>query len=187
MLPRVRFRRPGGRHADVDAYQLLGLLVAREPDLAAPWTNHRGQRLDAALLLDHARRVYLTGTDTPGEPADHAHLHLVELLLAASRRTGADPEEIQRRFLAVELRRREFDPEDGSLVLAHYVESLGRLLADPRVRWSAGEREQARDWLAWVEARHFQELAREEPHRLTHLLLGLRLVDESRSRLLAGK
>jgi hypothetical protein len=186
VLPRVRFRRPGGGQADVDAYQLLGLLVTWEPDLEAPWTNPLGQRLDAALLLDHARRVYLTSTDTPGEPADHSHLHLVELLLAASRRTGADPEEIQQRLLAVELRRREFDPEDGSLVLAHYVESLGRLLADPRVRWSAGERAQARDWLAWVEAHHFRDLAREEPHRLTHLLLGLRLVDEHRARLLAG-
>lgn len=187
VLPRVRFRRPGGDVAEADAYQLLGLLVEREPDLDAPWTNHQGQRLTAALLLDHVRRVYLTSSDTPGEPADHSHLHLVDLLLAASARSGSDPEEIQQRFLAVEMSRRAFEPADANAVLAHHAESLGRLVADPRVGWSPPERAQARAWLAWLEAERFRDLASEEWYELTHLLLGLRLVDAHRERLAGGE
>lgn len=187
-LARVRMHLPGGGATETDAYHALGLLAVHEPDLEAVHTNALGQRLSAALLLDHARRYYLASRDAPAQPKDHSNLHLVEVLLAASRRTGRDPEEIQRHFLAVELQRRDFDPKDATELIGHHAESLGRLVADPRVRWSEAEREQARAWLEWLEETWFRDhdLRREEPEGLTHLLFGLRLIRENRSRLEAA-
>lgn len=126
---------------------------ARAGPLSATWTSHLAQHLSANLLLD------------------------------ASRRGATDPDPIKQHFLAVELSRRQFDPADGTLVIAHYVESLGLLLADARLRWSAAERQQVRDWLGWVEAEPFRDLASVDPPRLTHLLRGLRLIRENRQRL----
>jgi hypothetical protein len=182
-LARMLFRVAGIEAVEVDAYSFLGLLVIHEKDFEHSWTNSQGQPLSAALLLEHARRYYLASRDSAGEPADHSNLHLVQLLLATSRRLGQDPEEIQRHFFEVELARRVFDPSDAALVVAHYAESLGRLLADPRVRWSPPEKEQARAWLAWLEENHFRDLDAVAPRHLTHLLRGLRLVREHRARL----
>jgi hypothetical protein len=186
-LARMRFRLPGSAPVEADAYHFLELLAVHEVDLARAWTNSLGQRLSAELLLEHARRHYLSSGDTAAEPEDHSNLHLVEVLLAASRRRGRDPEEIQQRFLRVELMRREFSADDAELLLGHYVESLGRLLAEPRVRWSAAEAAQARDWLGWLERTHFEDLAAVAPRHLTHLLLGLRLVREHRARLVGAE
>ena len=175
-LPRMRFRVPGAPVVEVDAYQFLGLLIEHETDLAKNWTNSLGQRLSVALLLEHARRFYLASRDSASEPKDHSGLHMVELLLAASRLRGDDPEPIQRHFLEVELARRDFDAKDAALLLGHYAESLGRLVADPRVVWTAQEKEQVNDWLGWLEETHFRDLDAIAPRHLTHLLLGLRLV-----------
>ena len=182
-IARMLFRVPGAQGVEADAYQFLGLLIEHEMDLERIWTNSQGQRLSGALLLDQARRYYLESRDTASEPEDHSNLHLVEVLLASSRRQGRDPEEIQRHFFEVELQRRDFDPEDEPLLLGHYAESLGHLVADPRVHWSSREKAQARDWLAWLEEGHFRDLEAIEPRHLTHLFLGLRLVDEHRARL----
>jgi hypothetical protein len=181
-LPRMRFRVPGAKPVDVDAYHFLALLIAHEPDPGATWKNHLGQPLSADLLLDQARDYYLSSSDTPAEPADHSNLHLVEVLLGASRRRGQDPDAIKRHFLAVELRRDAFEPADETLLLAHYTESLGLLLADPRTRWSPEERGRVRAWLGRLDAR-FSALEAEESRRLAHLLRGLRLVREHADRL----
>ena len=182
-LARLLFQIPGGVAVEADAYLFLGQLIAREADLSAAWTNALGQRLSTELLFEHARRYYLVSRDGAAEPADHSNLHLVELLLAASRRRGQDPEEIQQHFLGTELRRRVFDADDATLLLGHHAESLGRLLADPRVQWSPQETAQARDWLGWLEESQFRDLADVLPRRLTHLLLGLRLMREHAGRL----
>ena len=181
-LPRMRFEVLGPAPVETDSYHLLLLLTAHEPDLSATWSNSAGQRLSAALLLDHARDYYLASTDTPAEPADHSNLHLVEVLLNASRRRNEDPDAIKRHFLAAELRRDAFEPADETLLLAHYAESLGLLLADPRTRWSAEERGQVRTWLDRLDTR-FAKREAEESRRLAHLLRGLRLVQEHAERL----
>jgi hypothetical protein len=182
-LARMQLPRPGGRSVDVDAWAFLRMAAFHEPDLSRSWTNARGQRLSAETLLDHARRVHRTAVDVPGEPEDHGRLHLVEILLADARRRQRDPHEIQQRFVRVELARREFDPDDEALLLGHHAESLGRLLAEPRVSWSADDRARARRWLAWLVASRFRDLAKVEPSSLAHLLLGLRLVREHAGRL----
>ncbi len=181
-LPRMRYRVPGLTPVEVDAYHFLLLSIAHEPDLSATWRNHLDQELSAELLLDHASGFYLASSDTPAEPADHSRLHLVEVLLAASRRREQDPGAIQRRFLAVELRRDSFDPKDETLLLGHYAESLGLLLADPRTRWSVEQRRQARAWLDRLDPR-FPDLEGVPGRRLAHLLRGLRLVRENADRL----
>jgi hypothetical protein len=133
------FRVPGAPAVEVDAYQFLGLLLEHETDLEKTWTNSLGQRLSVGLLLEHARRYYLASRDSRSGPKDHSSLHLVQLLLAASRRAGDDPEPIEQHFFEVELARRDFDPADAALLLGHYAESLGLLLADPRLEWSPEE------------------------------------------------
>jgi hypothetical protein len=175
-LARMLFRVPGAPAVEVDAYQFLGTLLEQEKDLAKTWTNSLGQRLSVGLLLEHARRHYLASRDGASEPKDHSDLHMVQLLLAASRRTGDDPEPIQRHFFEVELARRDFDPADAALLLGHYAESLGRLLADPRVSFSPEQNQQADEWLGWLEATQFRDLDAVPPRHLAHLLLGLRLV-----------
>lgn len=181
-LPRMRFRVPGLTPFEVDSYHFLLLSIAHEPDLSATWRNHVDQDLSAGLLLDHARDFYLSSSDTPSEPADHSRLHLVEVLLEASRRRKQDLDAIQQRFLAVELRRDAFDPTDEALLLGHYAESLGLLLADPRTRWSVEERGRVRAWLDRLDAR-FPTLESEPERRLAHLLRGLRLVQKHADRL----
>jgi hypothetical protein len=178
----MRFRVPGAASGEVDAYHFLALLTANERDLSATWSNHLGQRLSAGLLLDHVRDFYLSSSDTPAEPADHSNLHLVEVLLNASRRRDQDPDAIKRHFLAVELRRDVFEPAHEMLLLGHYAESLGLLLADPRTRWSAAERSQVRAWLRRLDTR-FAALEAVESRHLSHLLRGLRLVREHADRL----
>lgn len=184
-LARMRFRFPeGGRYVETDAYKLLGLLIAREPDFAAPWVDHVGQRLSVDLLMDHVRRYYLTGSYTQHQPADHGNLHLVELLLAHGRRARSPVglNEIKARFLAVELARVE--PGDAwSEVLGHHAESLGRLLATPDIAWQPDEKRWVRAWLAALELEHFRELDGIPLQHLSHLLLGLRLTAENGEKL----
>jgi len=182
-LARIRLHVAGLPASEVDAYHLLLLLAAQEPDLSRSWRNQRGQLLSADLLLEQARGHYLASRDTPAEPADHSNLHLVEVLLAASRRRGADPDEIKRHFLDVELRRVDFEPRDATLLLGHYAESLGLLLADPRTHFDPSERRQVREWLGWLESSWFREVGSVDPRHLAHLLRGLRLVREQRARL----
>jgi hypothetical protein len=184
-LPRLRYGLPAHAAVEVDAWRFLSWLARHEPDLARPWSNALGQTLSAELLLEHARRHYLATRDAPVAPADHSSLHGVELLLAASAREGSDPEEIQQRFLRVELARRDYAARDRAELLGHHAESLGRLLADPRVCWSGQEPAQARAWLAWLEAEGLPETAGVAARHLTHLALGLRLVRDHGERLRA--
>lgn len=181
-LPRMRFAVAGVPRAEVDAYHFLALTSAHEPDLSTAWHNALGQRLTVGLLLDHTRDFYLASQDTPAEPEDHSRLHLVDVLLQASRRRDEDPDAIKRHFLDVELRRETFEPGDETLLLGHYAESVGLLLADPRTRWSADERSRVRAWLDRLEAR-FPALEEVPARRLAHLLRGLRLVHEHGDRL----
>ncbi len=181
-LPRMRLSVSGLPPTEVDAYHFLALATGHEPDLAAPFDNALGQRLTVARLLDHARDFYLASRDTPAEPEDHSRLHLVDVLLQASRRREQDPDAVKRHFLDVELRREHFDAADETLLLGHYAESLGLLLADPRTRWSEDERRQARAWLDRLDAR-FPALEDVPARRLAHLLRGLRLLQQHADRL----
>jgi hypothetical protein len=194
-LARMRFLVPDGdgvpRGVERDAYSFLGLLIAREKDFAASWTNRLGQPLSVDLLMEQAAGRYLSERSAQAERSDHSQLHLIELFLAhhrrASSRPGAavrvDPDEIKRRFLTVELERRDADDES----LAHYVESLGLLFAEPAVTWNADERERARSWLRGVEASRFRDLAAVDADYLAHLLRGLRLVCAHGDRLKAPR
>jgi hypothetical protein len=185
-LPRMRLSVGGaGVAVDVDSYHQLLMLAEHEADPSAAWTNAQGQQLSSALVLEHARSHYLSTGDTPAEPEDHSNLHLVEVLLAASRRLGSDPEAIRQRFLSVELQRESFDPDDASLLLAHYAESLGLLVADPRFQWSLEERQKVNRWLGWLESQHFRDLDAEDPRHLAHLLRGLRLIRSHQTRIAA--
>jgi hypothetical protein len=186
VLPRMRFRYwTEPEPFETDAYRFLSLLLTHEDDLAETWSNHLGQELSVDLLLDNARGHYLALRDTGAERADHSHLHLVELLLAYDRRrpsrSGAD--EIKRRFLEVELARESFEGEDGSEALAHYVESLGVLLADPRIHWRGDEKRRLTTWLRRLERDRIRELDHLPLQHQSHLLRGLRLIAAHRDRL----
>jgi len=183
VLPRIRLHAAGLAPVEVDAYAFLLLLAAHESDLSRPWQNRMGQRLSAALLLEHARRYYLANGDTPDEPADHSRLHLVEVLLRASRRLGKDPDELVRHFLRVELQRLEFEPRDATLLLGHHAESLGLLLADERTRFDPDDVRRIRAWLARLETSAFRDVGSVDVRHLAHLLRGLRLVSAHRNRL----
>lgn len=185
-LPRVRFRYwTHPKPVETPAYKLLSLLIAHEEDPSATWTNHLGQELSVDRLLRNTRGRYLAQRSTDEELADHSWLHLVELLLAYERRRSqpAGAEEIQRRFLEVELVRENFAGEAGSEALAHYVESLGVLLAEPRVTWQPQERRQVKRWLRELEREHFQRLGVVPLQHQAHLLRGLRLIEAHRGRL----
>jgi hypothetical protein len=188
-LPRMRFRHSSRPEPiETDAYSFLRLLVAHEADLAATWINHLGQELSVDLLLGNVRGHYLSDRGPDAEVADHSNLHLVELLLAYDRRRGDErgAEEVKRRFLEVELARRDFEGEAAVEALAHYAESLGLLLADPRVGWRPEERERVTIWLGELERDRMPDLDAVPLQELSHLLRGLRLVDEHRARLEAA-
>jgi hypothetical protein len=187
-LARMRFgqrtQNGGMEEIETDAYAFLALLVAREDDLARPFTNVLGQRSSADLLLRQAWDHYLAARGPEEELRDHTQLHLVELLLAYARRQPElDPARIQRRFLAVELARRDPEGPDASLRLGHYAESLGWLVAEPRLAWDADARRAARDWLHWLETSRFRALEAEQVCPLSHLLAGLRRIGEHRAAL----
>ena len=189
-LPRLRFEGsewPVGA-ITVDAYHFLGLLLERERDLGANWTNHLGQTLSTERLLRRTWAFYQQSDAADLEPDDHSMLHLVEILLAFERRHAShdealDPNEIKRRFLRIELARPSFPPAEETLLLGHYAESLGHLLAHPRVRFGAEERRLVREWLAALDRGPFRELQGVPARHLAHLLAGLRLVAEHGSKL----
>jgi hypothetical protein len=136
------------------------------------------------LLLQHAYAYYLVERDPALVREDHSNLHLVELLLAYHRRRGAgsgvDPNDIKRRFLEIELARPAAEVDDESA--AHYVESLGALAAAPDVSFTAEEAAQVREWLRELETVRFRDLATAEGIHLTHLLHGLRRLNEHEDR-----
>jgi hypothetical protein len=185
-LPRMRFRfgLPGGRVHEVerDAWKLLGLLLEREPDLAAPWTNRAGEPLSVARLLERVRAHYLAGGPPAADPLDHGELHRVELLVAY----GRGLEEVREHFLARELAQRDHAPRDASFLLAHQAESLGRLLEAGGLAWSADDARRAREWLAWLERERFRDVAREDLESLCHLARGLRAVRAQAAKLARG-
>ena len=185
-LARMRFRfwsEP--EPVETDAYRFLGLLLAHEADLSDAWTNHLGQVLSTRLLMQNARDYYLSGAGTAHELDDHSNLHLVELLLDYDRRLGGDDANvIKRRFLAVELERGEFGSE-WCEILGHYVDSLGALVADPRVRWEPAEIEKVRRWLEQLDDERFHDLGPLELQPLSHLLRGLRRIADHRDQLQA--
>ena len=187
----LRFRAPTGgiRSVEVDAYSFLRLLAEREPDLSRSWVNRLGQTLSADLLLGQAWDHYRAPRSPEDELTDHSNLHLVEVLLAFSRReTSAssperrppEPNEIKRRFLAAELQGNPPKDESWTLRVGHQLESLGRLLDDPRVAWSADEKRQVKDWLRSLdEARD----GRLDGVEVAHFLKGLRSIEQHRARL----
>jgi hypothetical protein len=192
-LPRVRFfaRTPGAVPVERDAYALLRVLVARETDFATTWRNHVGQTLSVDLLMEHTWARYGGARGVEDERADHSYLHLVEVLLAyraAARRRGAqellDANAIKRRFLDVELARPPAGVDDEAL--AHYVESLGRLLADPDVDFDAGDRARVRRWLRELEEVRFADVEAVDGIFLAHLATGLRLIAAHHERLGPG-
>jgi len=178
-LPRMRFFTATSRAAPVerDAWCFLRLLVAQSDDYDATFSNHVDQTLTVDLLMRETWNHYMRAAGgAAAEEADHSNLHLVEVLLAWSRRTGSrptpDPRMIQRRFLTHELARPvEETPEEN---LAHYAESLGHLVADDRLAWGAEQSAAVRAWLAALEAKRFRDLDAEDPKHLAHLLAGLR-------------
>jgi hypothetical protein len=183
-LPRMRFRYWTAENpVETDAYRFLGVLLAHEEDPSATWTNHLGQELSVDLLLEGARGDYLAQRDIDAEVEDHSRLHLVELLLASARRRGNGADEIKQRFLEVELAREGFEGEAGSEAQAHYVESLGVLLADPSVGWQTDEKQQVKAWLLRLDRDSFQNLDAVPLEHQAHLLRGLRLIDAHRDRL----
>ncbi|MGH0034163.1 MAG: hypothetical protein ACQGVK_03960 [Myxococcota bacterium] len=190
-LARMRFEHAamGGRESsEVDAYTFMRLLLAFEPDPGSVWTNRLGQRLSVELLLDHAWDHYTVGRSAAEESDDHSYLHLVEVLLAYHRsgRSQRDPDELKRRFLSGELRRTGLGGNEDSEALGHYAESLGLLLAEPDLEWSEDERRRVRGWLEDLETRRLRDVEAVPVQHLSHLVRGLRLVEEHADKLGAG-
>jgi hypothetical protein len=184
-LPRMRFRHPtSAGPVETDAYKFLGVLIGHQPDLADPWSNHAGQRLSVDLLMRNVRDVYLHDLSTTHELADHTNLHRVELLLAYHARGGeaVDPNAIKERFLANELARTRFE-EEATEVVGHYVQSLGRLVADGSVTWTTEEKRRVRAWLASLDGERYANLQAVPIQHLTHLLVGLRDISRNREKL----
>lgn len=184
-LARMRFRTRSATGAtetsERDSFAFLGALLAHEPDLGTPWSNHLNQRLSAHLLLRNAWDHYLEGSSAEVEATDPSYLHLVEVLLAYSRHpdVALEPSAIKERFLSRELRRRKFGGYEPSEALGHYADSLGFLLEDRRIGWRADERQQVREWLDYLENDPFRTLDGLPLAHLTHLLRGLRTLDRS--------
>jgi len=168
-----------------DAYSFLRILLLYEEDPAATWTNNLGQRLSADLVLGHAWDHYRSGRTAEEEFEDHSYLHLPEILLAYARRQPGqrDPNEVKRRFLSNELERTDYGGYEASEALGHYADSLGFLLAEPRIEWSSAEKRQVLEWLADLEAERFATLDDIPYQHLAHLLRGLRAVESHRARL----
>lgn len=184
-LARMRFHHPTSAvPVETDAYKFLGVLIGRAPDFAETWTNHHDQRLSVDLLMRHVRDVYLNERGTLRELADHTNLHRVDLLLAYHARGGqaVNPETIQERFLTTELTRTSFEEEETEVV-GHYVQSLGRLVADPSIDWTAGEKRRVRAWLAALDDERYADLPAVPIQHLTHLAAGLRDVSRNREKL----
>ncbi len=187
----LRYRAPTGNVVSLesDAYSFLRLLAEREEDLSRTWVDRLGQTLSADLLLSQAWEHYVARHGADDELADHSNLHLVEVLLAYTRRRTAsgapgaqplDPNAIKRRFLAVELRRTDFSRDDWNLRIGHYLESLGHLLEDARVEWSADEKRQVKDWLRRLDRASDRALAGVE---VAHFAKGLRAIMAQRAKL----
>ena len=187
-LPRMRFRfgLPGGplRSVEADSYKFLSLLIELEPDHSRSWLNGTGQRLSVALLMRHVRESYLASQPSLAEPSDHSKLHLVELLVAFRGSAAAgDLAAVQQHFLGAELAQGAFDATDAGQLLAHQVESLGRLLEVPTLRWSDAEKRRVRAWLAKLEEGRFADIAKEDLEPLCHLAKGLRSVRDQQAKL----
>ncbi len=187
-LPRtfVRFGLPGGplRSVESDAWKLLGLALALEPDASRGWLNRFGQPLSLALLLRHVRDTELASGPYASEPADHTALHRVELLVAWAERHGGDGlAAVQRHWLEVALAPRAFVPGAAGLLLAHQAEALGSLLGASSLRWSEPDRERVRAWLAALEDDAGFDVEREDLAELCHLVKGLRAVRARRTAL----
>ena len=180
MLPRMRFRFPqGGKVMETDAFKFLRVLIANEPDPAIPWTNHSDQTLSVDRLAHALESAQERLHESDAEPEDHSTLHLVELLLAYHGRWPGrvDPDAIRDRFLAYAITPNVIRNGTDE-VLAHHVESLGRLLANADIRWTKDQRRQVATWLGTLEDERFEALTNVPVQELCHLLLGLRLVEE---------
>ncbi|NNL66149.1 MAG: hypothetical protein HKP30_07905 [Myxococcales bacterium] len=195
-LPRMRFVLPDGRGGtrivERDAFYFLGVLLEREPP--ASWKNGLGQTLSVDRLLARVLEVHQSEPPVMAGQTDfdHGRLHLVELLLAWHQRSlregkaaPVEPDAIQQRFLAV-------DPcavpagaqaspalRDGVVeCFAHRVESLGRLAAEPGVRWSPAEAAQVVRFLETLEATILRDLDDVRVAHLVHFAIGLDLLRE---------
>jgi hypothetical protein len=185
LLPRAGLPRTRMQHAnsgmretvELDAYNALALLLRYERDVDATWTNRMGQRISTASLLDSTWNNYVVPRRADEEFSDHSYLHLVEVLLAYCERSAAnaprDPNELKRRLLSVELKRKTFGGYEASEALSHYVDSLGFLVADPNVTWTKPEKTQVRAWLGDLETSRQIRINTAPMQHLAHLLRGL--------------
>jgi hypothetical protein len=178
---RVRFRSPGQpvRIIESDAYHLLRLSIALEPDPSRSWLDRAGQSLSLDLLMRNVRAHHLAGRVSAGAPRDHSNLHLVELLVAF----GGDLAPVQQQFLAGELAQQDFAPLDADAVLAHHVESLGHLLEAPALSWGDEDRQRVKRWLARLEHTRLRDVGDLDLDALSHLARGLRAVRAQRAEL----
>jgi len=168
--------RDGAQMVQLDSYKLLSLLIEWEPDPARTWRNRLGQQLSVERLIHHVRAHYLAVRSPSAAPADHSELHAMELLVAFGERHPAfDLVAIQQHFLATGPARLTPERDGAELLIAHEVESLGRLIAVSRLRWSAAEQRSVRAWLTALE-RRFSTLGSLDLDGLCHLALGLRQV-----------
>lgn len=189
-LPRMRIQHAThGRleETELDAYNALDLLVRYEKDLHKTWLNRVDQRISAAALLESSWNHYLVPRSAKDEFSDHSYLHLVEILLAYNRRIDADlrhdPNDLKRRLLNVELERREYGGYEASEALGHYVESVGFLLAEPRIIWTESERTKLIAWLRDLEEVRLREIEEAPVQHLAHLLRGLDRIESNADRL----
>jgi hypothetical protein len=189
-LPKTRMLTASPRGlvaSELDAYNALKLLLRYEDDLHAPWTNRLGQQLTAASLLDDTWIHFLALRSAEEEFSDHGYLHLPEILLTYNRRLKGverrDPNELKHRLLSVELKRDSHGGYDASEALGHYTESLGHLLSEPGVTWTATERGRVCTWIRAVETVHMSDIGSTPAQHLAHMLRGLRMIEEHTSRL----
>lgn len=184
-LPRMRFAVPEGprrtRTVERDAHRMLHALATRDDAVDAPFEGHGGQTLSTRALLDRAARVYLRDPPATWEPSDHGHLHLVELLLAWHGRRQGPPaaeglERLTRRLLDVDLPR----PGLGDEVVAHQIESLGRLVTAPGVALSEADQEHVRGFLQTVESERFLDPGETPIAQLAHVAAGMQRIQAAR-------
>lgn len=182
-LPRIDAQDGSGRMTGkryLDAYQFLAAAMRLIPVGAwdIPWITHTGDTLTFRALMDRVADTYLHHYQWTESVPDHGFLHLPALLARYYALAGQDPNIVKRAFLARELTAvlgKRLEGQSLSVV-GHLTESLGALLAEPKVMWRDAEASMVRAWIQKVKA-YVQTL---DPAAVddecAHLLKGLRLM-----------